>query len=125
IGGEIDDDSRLSMGLFQSVYNAMEDAALPEYEYSALNELLKWFDANLKVPFHYRLRPWYRAQRSICWFRSTAREHLARAWEMAVILEEHDIYMRCIRFREVGQILYEDDAQVLAFPKRDLRRKIR
>jgi hypothetical protein len=125
IGSEIDEDSKLPMGLFQSVYTAMEDVTLPEYEYAALNQLLKWFDANLKVPFDYRLRPRYRAEQSLCWFRSTAREHLARAWEIVMILEERDIYVCCGKFLEVGQILYQDDVQILAFPDRDLRRRFK
>ena len=125
IGGEIDQESRLPVGLFQSAYEVLEEAALPEYEYVALNQALQWFDANLKVPFDYRLRPRYRAEQSLCWFRSTAREYLARAWEIVMMLEERDIYIRCVRFHEIGQILYQDEVQVLAFPDRDLRRKFR
>ncbi|HEV8367630.1 MAG TPA: hypothetical protein VGQ39_06755 [Pyrinomonadaceae bacterium] len=125
VSGEIDEDSKLPLGLFQSAYDALEKAAPPDYESVALNQTLQWFDANLKVPFDYRLRPRYRAEHSLCWFRSTAREHLAHAWEIVMILEEWDIYVRCVRFREIGQILYQDEVQVLAFPDRDMRRRFR
>jgi len=42
-----------------------------------------------------------------------------------MILEERDIYVCCVKFLEVGQILYQDDVQVLAFPDRDLRRRFK
>ena len=77
------------------------------------------------MPFHYRLRPRHKAERSLCWFRSTAHEHLARAWEMVVILEEHDVFITQVKRREVGHILYQDNVQVLAYPDAELRKKLR
>jgi hypothetical protein len=124
VGNEIDEDSRLSLGLFQAAYDLLEDGAITEYECAALNQLFKWFDENLKVPFDYRLRPRSKAERSFCWFRSTARAHLARAWEMVLILEARDIFITHVRCREVGHILYEDDVQVLAYPGVKLRKKL-
>ena len=106
--------------MFQTAYDLLEDGTITEYERDALNQLFAWFDDNLKVPFDYRLRPRNKAKRSLCWFRSTAHEHIARAWEMVVILEENDIFMTQLKRREVGQILYEDQAQLLAYPSIEL-----
>ena len=121
----IDEDSKLTVGLFQAAYDLLEDGAIREYECAAINQLFKWFDDNLKVPFDYRLRPRNKAERSLCWFRSAAREHLARAWELVVILEENDILITHVRRQEVGHILYQDHVQVLAYPDAELRKKFR
>ncbi len=125
VSGEIDEDSKLPLGLFQSAYDVLEKAALPDYECAALKQLFKWFDENLEVPFDYRLRPRNKAERSLCWFRATAREHMVRACEMVVILEDRDVYITHVKRREVGHILYQDSVQVLAYPDAEMRRRFR
>src|SRR5262245_33038336 len=112
VTGEIDEDSHVSAGLFCAARQMLDDMDLHEYEYEALMEPLIWFRRYLTVPFHYRLEPERLVYQSICWFRSTAHEHLRRAWEMVAILEEHDIFMRTIKSHRPGYILYEDEAQV-------------
>lgn len=120
ISGEVHEDSHLSMGLFCAAEKLLDEVHLHEYEYEALMETITWFRRYLKDPFDYRLDR--KAYRSICWFRSTAHEHLRRAWEMVAILEERDIFMRLIKTEVPGYILYEDEAQVLAHPNGDIRR---
>ena len=93
-----------------------------DYEYYALKEPMDWFNEHLEHPYSYGLEPARLAGRSLCWFRHTAKEHLSRAWEMAAFLEDHDIYIRTIKTQRPGYILYEDEAQVLAFPYSDIRR---
>ncbi len=122
VSGAIDGDSHLSAGLFGAAYKLLREVWLPEYEYQALREPIDWFNDNLESPFDYRLEPAWLADRSLCWFRSTAREHLSRAWEIVAILEDHDIFMRRIKTKRPGYIIYEDEAQVLAHPYADIRR---
>lgn len=124
VSGEIDDDSHLSAGLFRTVYRLMDEVTLPEYEYLALLEALRWFGLHLQVPFDYRLEPAWRADQALCWFRATAHEHIARAWEVITILKGRDIFMRTIRCQKTGYVLYEDEFQVLAYPFADLRRSL-
>jgi hypothetical protein len=124
-GNRIDEDSKLTVGLFQVAFELLEDVGIGDYHCAALSELFKWFDENLKVPFDYRLRPRNKAERSLCWFRSTAHEHLAHAWEMVVILKEHDIFITHMKCPEVGHIIYQDQAQVLAYPDAEMRRRLR
>ena len=124
VSGEIDDDSHLSAGLFRTVYRLMDEVTLPEYEYLALLEPLRWFGLHLQVPFDYRLEPAWRADQALCWFRATAHEHIARAWEVITILKGRDIFMRTIRCQKTGYVLYEDEFQVLAYPFADLRRSL-
>ena len=122
VAAEVDEDSRVSMGLFCAAGKMLDDVDLREYEYEALMECIRWFERYLRNPYRYRPQPRGLAYQSICWFRSTAREHVHRAWEMVSILEERDIFMRMIKTEVPGYILYEDNEQVLAYPYADIRR---
>ncbi len=122
VSEEIDCDSHISAGLFRAAYKLLEEVRLPDYEYEALREPMNWFDEHLKSPYDYRLEPAWLAERSICWFRSFAWEHLERAWEIAAILNERDIFVRMLKCQRPGYIIYEDEAQVLAYPVADVRR---
>lgn len=122
VSGEIDAVSLVSVGLFNAAFDLLHDAALPEYEYFPLRELMDWFNEHLKDPYDYRLRAPWRAQRAICWFKPTAREHLSRAWAIAAILERNDVFIRTIKVENTGRVLYEDEAQVLAEPSINMRR---
>jgi hypothetical protein len=124
VSGEVDEDSHVSAGLFRAAYNLMNEVRLSDYEYDLLRALMKWFDDNLKSPYDYRLKPEALANRSLCWFKPTAREHLQHAWEIAAILDERDIFIELVKCYKPGYILYEDEAQVLAYPYDDLRRRL-
>ena len=122
VSGEIDEDSHVSAGLFRAAYKLITEGPLADYEYHALREPMDWFDVHLKTPYDYQLEPARLADQSLCWFRASATEYIRRAWEMVAILEYHDIFIRMVRSQSPGYILYEDDAQVLAFPYADMRR---
>jgi hypothetical protein len=125
VSGEIDCDSRLPAGLFRAVYKLLEEEWLTDYEYGALRDPMDWFEENLKTPYDYQLERAWLAERSLCWFRSTAREHLQRAWEVVAILNERGIFMRMIKCKTPGYIIYEDQVQVLAYPFPDMRRLLK
>ena len=125
VSREIDDDSRVSAGLFRTAYKLIEEVSLPDYEYDALREPMNWFNKHLKTPYDFRLEPGDLSDLSLCWFLSTATEHLRRAWEMVAIMEERDIFIRMIKTEAPGYILYEDETQVLAFPYKDMRRLLK
>ena len=57
----------------------------------------------------------------MCWFKSSAREHIAKVYEMAYLLEENSFAVRVFRSRRVGYIVYEDEHQVVAEPFSDVR----
>jgi hypothetical protein len=108
-------------GLFCAAFRLLDEMAVSDHEYSAVRDLIDWFNVNLRGPFEYRLRPRWRAPRSICWFKCTAHEHLARARELAAILENQDVFMRTIKCYKTGCVLYEDEVQILAQPFADIR----
>ena len=122
VSGEVDEDSHVSAGLFCAAFDLIHEGKLPDHDYAELAELMRWFRLHLSRPFDYRLRKPWRAYRSICWFKSDACEYVKRAWLMTNVLERNDVFMRMIKSRTVGLVIYEDKAQVLAYPSADLRR---
>ena len=94
--------------------------SLAEYEFDLLKELQNWFTDHLDSPFDH-LPHSVAFETAVCWFKSTAREHLARAWEVATILERNDVWIWTIKSTRVGYIHYEDEVQVFASPYTDIR----
>ena len=92
VSGKLDEDSRVSAGLFCAAFDLSWADGLPHYESSALAQLEAWFDADLKSPTEH-LPVDFSYERAVCWFKPTAREHLARAWELVTILERNDVLM--------------------------------
>ena len=56
----------------------------------------------------------------MCWFKASATVHLAKVREMSYIVEQNDEYVRVIKTRCPGYIVYEDEYQVVAEPFADL-----
>ena len=117
---DIDERSLKSAGLFFAASKLRWSEAIPEYEMEALIELRDWFNIHLPSPFDYLPRH-ARYDRAICWFKSDAREHLAKAWELIELLERNDIFIWAIKSRRTGYVYYEDEAQVFARPYDDPR----
>ena len=121
VSGDIDARSHTQAGLFCAAYKLIYESDLPGYELDRLLDLLAWFNLYLRSPFESRLRKSWRSSRAICWFKSSAQEHLEKAREMIFLLEDNDVYIRTIKSEKIGYRLYEDDAQVLAQPFADMR----
>jgi hypothetical protein len=92
---------------------------LPDYEFDALTELRDWFNEHMDSPFEHLQRA--RRYDSAVWFKPTACEHIARAWELVAILERNDVLVWTIKSQRVGYVHYEDDVQVFARPYDDVR----
>ena len=121
VSGSIDEYSHTPAGLFCAAGDLLWSDELPEYEVEVLREVKEWFDVYMASPFDYLAKE-ARYDRAICWFKSSADKHLARAWELVEILERNDIMIWTIRSPRVGLIHYEDDIQVFAQPNDDVRR---
>ena len=121
--GEIDERSHLAGGLFCAIERLESLDEVPEYELEAVGEVILWFNRHLRSPFHY-LPEVPRYDPAVCWFKSTADEHLAKAWELVTILERNDILIWTIKARRIGLIHYEDEFQVFARPDRYVRHQL-
>ncbi len=118
--GEIDDRSHLAAGLFCAASDLRWSEGLPDHEFDALTELKCWFNEHLESPFDYLPRE-KSFERAVCWFKSTAHEHLARAWELGAILERNNVLIWTIKSPKIGYVHYEDEVQVFARPYDDVR----
>ena len=119
--GEIDERSRRRAGLFCAVA-LLEDTYIPKYELEAVEEIERWFERHLASPFEY-LPQLAHYDAAVCWFKSSASEYLAKAWELVTILERNDILIWTIKSHCTGRVYYEDEVQVFAIPYHDARRR--
>jgi len=120
VSGEIDCASQVSAGVFRAAARLRASAELPDYELEALTILKDWFAERLASSFDYLARNRC-YDRAICWFKPSAREYLARAWELVSILERNDVLIWMIKSSRTGYVHYEDNAQVFAEPYDDVR----
>ena len=79
--------------------------------------LMKWF-FQLPAPDFVETEGARRTRdgHGLCWFRSSAIEHVQKAGELAAILNGYGFEFRMLRTRYPGHILYEDDHQIVAEP---------
>lgn len=117
---EIDWESRVESGIFTAAYRLYYADRLPDYEDERLARLLSWFGSHLETPTRFS-RSSRRGAPSlaVCWFRPTASEHIARIFEMRLILEENGVLTRMLKSPKVGYVVYEDEHQVVAEPFAD------
>ena len=59
-----------------------------------------------------------RNERAICWFKDTAKAPLEKVWEMVSFLRERGVPIEMIKSEDPGTIIYEDDWQVAAKPRK-------
>lgn len=123
VSAEIDWHSKVEAGIFTAAVMLLSGGSLAPYDEERLAELFRWFDDHLEEPprFSRRRRPGG-PRRAVCWFKPEAREHLAKAHEMAALLDAYDVPVRMIKSARVGYVVYEDEHQIVAEPFADLRR---
>jgi hypothetical protein len=120
VGSRRDNSSGRREGIFQLARRLRLSGELAEIDDERLAEIGQWFNENLRKP-----RRFARSQNShpqavaISWFKSDARDHIARIREMQSILEAYGLLTEMIKTDRPGYVVYEDEHQVTAFPFRD------
>ena len=124
VTAEVDGDSGVPAGVFCAAYDLYYSERLPDYEAERLGEVIEWFRVHLRRPdrFSRSQRRGVRPRGAVCWFRPTARVHIARAHELSDILEENGVPVWRIKSPKVGYVVYEDEHQVVAEPYAGRRR---
>jgi hypothetical protein len=107
---------RRPFGLFRAETELLEDPTLPAWLRDPIDEHLRWFTANLRLPFRRRPKRRRIQATAICWFRPEAHAHIARAHDLAWLISEAGHPTAIIKTSRVGQIIYRDEAQIVAKP---------
>jgi hypothetical protein len=118
-----DEDSHREQGIFQAASRAIEWKTITSSDADELSHVRSWFDKNLEKPTAFGRG---RSALGICWFKTGATEHIARIWQMVLILERNGIYVKKIKTDKPGYLVYEDEWQIVAEPfrKGTFRRKV-
>lgn len=110
-----DEHSHFEQGIFQAAARAVERRHIAGADADEMKELERWFDKNLSKPTSFGRN---KLRLGICWFKTTATEHISRIWEMVHILERNGVYIQKIRTDRPGYVIYEDEWQLVAEPFR-------
>lgn len=120
VSAEVDRRSHVSAGIFMAACKLRDEGELSDYEYETLMDLLYWFSLYLERPDRFSRSSRCETYKAICWFKSSAREHLAKIREMVLVLENNGMFIRMIKSPRVGYVVYEDEHQVVAEPFADM-----
>ena len=107
-----DPDSKHHAGVFQAASDLIHGGDLTRDEIRSLRGGIHWFRENLHSP------DWLRVPQAIFWFKSDADECIRNVWYLVSLLRAHGRHMRIIVTREPGSIVYQDEHQVAAVPRR-------
>lgn len=113
--GRKDEDSNVEQGIFQAAAQALEWQTITGPDADHLTELRSWFSDNLEKPTSFGRD---KLRLGVCWFKTSANEHISRIWEMVQVLERNGIYVKKIRTDRPGYVIYEDEWQLVAEPFR-------
>ena len=105
----------IDYGIFQAVFICRDEALLPRYLMDEILAEMSWFKQYLPSPdeedFEYASH-----NVGICWFKAEAIDMVRRARNMAILLAAGDIFIREVKTRQPGHILYADEYQIIAKP---------
>ncbi|MFT6426269.1 MAG: hypothetical protein ACJAYH_001966 [Celeribacter sp.] len=63
-----------------------------------------------------------RDAKGLSWFKPTAKEHIAKAFELKAILEENGYAIEVLKESRIGYVTFEDEFQIVAEPFSDTLR---
>ena len=107
----IDKNSHKPQGVFQASYALLDSGDLTRDQWEYVRGMIIWFNANLPTSPNK-----VDARRAIFWFKSSAKENIRKVWELVHALREHGHHVEVHKCRRLGNIVWEDDFQVAAFP---------
>lgn len=117
-----DEDSGRRVGLFHAARELREMHLVSEHEERQLLAIKDWFNEHLEKPDSFSNSKKSNAKNvAISWFKDTATQHISKMYEMAKILEAHDVSVEVLKTPRPGYIVYEDKHQVTAEPYADTK----
>ncbi len=108
-------------GFFCAAYALRSQHDLNQLSSDQLEDFLSWVRTNLTVPDRFNRTSSKgggkrRDTKGLSWFKPTANDALVKAYELIALLELHGYVIDTLRSDNVGYVVYEDDAQVVAEP---------
>jgi len=113
-----DPDSGRSGGVLVAAHTLRDDGNLSAREHQEIRTSLAWFNEHLPIPAALS-DPEHR--RAISWFRPAATEAIQRMWHLKELLSAHGHHVDVLRTADPGTVLYQDDWQVIAKPRKGQR----
>jgi hypothetical protein len=107
--------SNKKTGILVAANEFEESEFLSVEEHRELRQLLDWFNRYLPSP---KELDDIGNTRALSWFRPTAIEAINKMWELKKLLEAHDFHTEVHKTNDPGHIIYRDQMQVLAKPKK-------
>jgi hypothetical protein len=107
--------SHSPQGVFQAAIELRDAGELEPYEEEWLEHDLGWLRVHLPSPHCLRDAGNHRA---ICWFKPTARRAIDRVRGIVALLDAHGLTVRMVTTAEPGAVIYADEWQVVAKPRR-------
>lgn len=112
-------DTGVQMGIFQTRTLLRRSGQMADWDQKRIEELADWFNEHLEKPERVaRSRRPNGHHAAISWFKDTAAEHIARARELAALLEQYGVPTLMLTTDRPGYVVYEDEFQIAAEPFR-------
>ena len=109
----------VQVGVFQTRLLLAMAETMAEWDAARLSALMDWFNVHLEKPERVaRSRRPNGHHAAVSWFKVSAHEHIARARELAALLEQYGVPTRMLTTERPGYVVYEDEFQVAAEPFR-------
>lgn len=107
-------------GFFQAAGELANNPLSDAIAVARVNVLREWFADHLELPERFSRsssKGYYRKEtKGLSWFKSSATEHISRAFELKNVLEEHGYAIEVLKEDRIGYVVYEDEYQVVAEP---------
>lgn len=113
-----DPDSHQKSGFFTAAYDLLRSDTLSIFYEVGIDHFLDWFRYNLDAPPEKLMED---NPKALCWFKDTANEHISKSRKLIQILQEHGIEIEMLVTRKPGNIIWEDEYQIMAIPYRDTK----
>lgn len=100
------------VGLFTAAYWLLREGELCRHGHDRLADLLAWFEAELAIPPKGTV-----PSEAIFWYWDEG-PFSERMWELAHLLNEYDFTTELVTAGFIGRIVYRDEHQIAAIPRK-------
>lgn len=108
---------RQRLGLFQALDEARDSDFAPSWALKEIGEAYDWFKKNLAVPEQFSRGGWKgRGQPGLSWFKPAAKDHIRRMHDLKLALEACGVHVDILTTRDPGEIIWQDEHQLVAEP---------